>query len=659
MPDLLPNPVDHAARLLQRLKRLDVTTWARVLLCLPKTYQDYSVRSTLQQAMPLDGVVTGQRLFTLIVTERPVTITEPKKRIALTATDGMHAVKIVVFVVPGVDANYWKSLIVGDQIHLLASLQSWAGRLQITGPTVVPEDLVGTIVPKYPSRSGVVAASALYDATRHALAHHLEEASAHIVASFEGLAEPEIMKQARIGHGRLTDLLTALHKPGSMAEAEDALARARRLAAFSVVFHAGRMKHRNPLPESALPIRRGTVDKLIARLPFPLTRDQRTAIDEIVADLESPYPMRRVLSGDTGCGKTYSFMVPALAAQIIGKRVAILTPNAPLADQFVAECREAYGDQVPVRAVTATRKPDISQEGNPILVGTTALLSRFRELGEAPDLLVVDEQQRFGVAQKNELVAERTNLLEATATPIPRTTALITHGGLDVSIIRESPVVKNVATRIVSADDAKRLFAHTRKILSTGGQVAVVYPIVRDPKQERKSVEKAFDNWSMKFPGKVGMVHGAMKEEEKAQALAKLKSGEHAIGIVSSIIEIGLTLPLLKSMVVVNAERYGVSTLHQFRGRLARKGGKGYFFLYMPDEVSADTHARMRLVEECNDGFELAERDARMRGYGDLVEDAERQHGKSSGTLFIGASLMPEDIHQFANIEGTQTCSTS
>jgi len=653
-PDPQPNPVDHAARLLQRLKRLGVSTWAEVPLCLPRSYQDYSVRSTLQQAMPLDGVVTGQRLFTLVVTERPVVIPEPKKRISLTATDGMHTVKIVVFIVPGVDVAFWKSLIEGDQFHLLASLQSWAGRLQITGPTVVSEDLVGTIVPKYPSRSGVVAASALYDATRHALLHHLEEAANHIIASFEDLPESEILKQARIGGGGgLTDLLTALHKPGSMDEAEDALSRARRLAAFSVVFHAGRMKRRNPLPESALPIRRGTVEKLIARLPYPLTRDQRTAIDEIVADLESPYPMRRVLSGDTGCGKTYSFMVPALAAQIAGKRVAILTPNTPLADQFVSECREAYGDQVPVRAVTATRKPDISLDGNPILVGTTALLSRFRDLGEAPDLLVVDEQQRFGVAQKNELVAERTNLLEATATPIPRTTALITHGGLDVSIIRESPVEKKVVTRIVSADDAKRLFAHTRKILSAGGQVAVVYPIVRDPKQEQKSVEKAFAHWSKKFPGQVGMVHGALKEEEKAQALVKLKSGEHAIGIVSSIIEIGLTLPLLRSVIVVNAERYGVSTLHQFRGRLARKGGNGYFFLYLPDAVSADTLARMRLVEECDDGFELAERDAQMRGYGDLVEDAERQHGKSNSTLFIGASLMPEDIHQFANIEGT------
>ncbi|MBK7497390.1 MAG: hypothetical protein IPI28_19045 [Candidatus Omnitrophica bacterium] len=129
--------------------------------------------------MPLDGVVTGQRLFTLVVTEPPVIIIEPKKRIALTATDGMHTVKIVVFVVPGVDVQYWKSLTAGDQLHLLASLQSWAGRLQITGPTVVSEDLVGTIVPKYPSRSGVVAAPALYDATRHALLHHLGGGQPH------------------------------------------------------------------------------------------------------------------------------------------------------------------------------------------------------------------------------------------------------------------------------------------------------------------------------------------------------------------------------------------------------------------------------------------------------------------------------------------------
>lgn len=649
--DVLPtSPADSAAHLIQRLKRLGVASWPQVLLCLPKSYQDFSVRSTLQQAMPREGVMAGQRLFQLAVCEPPVIMTQPKKRIMLTATDGMHTVKIAVFIVPGVDVAYWKSLEVGNQVCLLAALQSWAGRLQITGPTVVPVDLVGRVVPKYPSRRGVVAADALFDATRHAVNHHLDHAASHIVASFDGLSEADILRLARIEAGSLSELLSALHSPGSMAAADEALALSRRLAAFSVVHHASRMKRRNPLPESVLPIKRGMVEKLIARLPHPLTGDQRKAIDEIVIDLESPYPMRRVLSGDTGSGKTYSFMVPALAAQIIGKRVAILTPNAPLADQFVAECREAYGEQVPVRAITAARKTDINLEGNPILVGTTALLSRFRELGESPDFLVVDEQQRFGVAQKSELVDDRTNLLEATATPIPRTTALITHGGLDVSIIRESPVVKNVVTRIVAAGDAKRLFGHTRKILAAGGQVAVVYPIVRDQKQERKSVEKAFERWSKEFPGRVGMVHGAMKEEEKTEAIVKLKSGEHAVGIVSSIIEIGLTLPLLKSMVVVNAERYGVSTLHQLRGRLARKGGNGYFFLYLPDEVSEDTLARMRLVEECDDGFELAERDANMRGYGDLVEDAERQHGKSTSTLFIGASLTPEDIHQFANI---------
>jgi ATP-dependent DNA helicase RecG len=271
---------------------------------------------------------------------------------------------------------------------------------------------------------------------------------------------------------------------------------------------------------------------------------------------------------------------------------------------------------------------------------------------ETPDFVVIDEQQRFSVSQKAELTDARTNLLEATATPIPRTTALVTHGGLDVSILRESPVSKNVQTRIVAAGEARRLFEHTAKIIASGGQVAVVYPVVRDRKREHKSVAKAYERWSKEFPNKVGIVHGDLSEAEKSAAIAKLRSGKHQVGVVSSIIEIGLTLPLLKSMIIVNPEVYGVSTLHQFRGRLARKGGVGYYFLFTPDEVSPESYARLRLVVECSDGFELAERDAQMRGYGDLFEDSDRQHGKSNSTLFIGASLTPQDIHQFAIREG-------
>lgn len=262
-------------------------------------------------------------------------------------------------------------------------------------------------------------------------------------------------------------------------------------------------------------------------------------------------------------------------------------------------------------------------------------------------LLVVDEQQKFSVSQKQAVVEACTNLLEVTATAIPRTTALVTHGGMNISILRDCPVSKNIQTRIVSATDAERLFAHTVKVLATGAQVAVVYPLVDDPEQEKRSVIAAYEMWSRRFPGRVGMVYGAMKEAEKNEVIRKLKDKELSVLVSSTVIEIGVTIPELKSLVVVNADRYGVSTLHQLRGRVARRGGTGYFFIYLPDKVKPEILARLQLLEQFKDGFSLAEHDAELRGYGDLTKEGDRQHGSSRSSLFVGIELAPSDIHQF------------
>jgi len=417
----------------------------------------------------------------------------------------------------------------------------------------------------------------------------------------------------------------------------------RRLAALSVVENARRLKKRAPVPESVVSIPDTLIQKLTAKLPYPLTGDQRRSIGEIVADMASPLPMRRVLSGDVGSGKTLPIMIAALATQSLGHRAVILTPNGLLADQFVKECKALFGEDSQVISVTSgTKKLDLS--GNPILVGTTALLTRLK--GEPPPaLFCVDEEQKMSVSQKVELTGFASNCLQATATPIPRTTALITHGAMDVSVLKEMPVVKNITTYIVTAGERKRLFDHTRKVLASGGQIAIVYPIVNDDEQEKKSVVAAAAEWDKQFPGLVGMVHGQMKEAEKVAAVDGLKSGNQKIAVVSSVIEIGLTLPSLRSLIVVHAERYGTSTLHQLRGRVARLGGNGYFFLFLPESVAPETMQRLQLLVDYSDGFTLSEKDADLRGYGDLFEDAERQSGNSRSTIFRCVDLTPSEIH--------------
>jgi ATP-dependent DNA helicase RecG len=650
-PETLPIAGSKASErpILDRLKRMGITAWHEPLLCLPKSFLDFSQVATLKQALPRADVVSESHLFTLVVTEKACIVSQPKKRLILNATDGMLAVKIVVFIHPGIDVAAWKELEEGKKFHVRGSLQNWNGILQMVSPDLIEPRMIGTVVPVYEKRRGVVADGAIYDATRHALEHHFEDTIKNLIASFHGLSEPDILSRARLKAPTIAVILKAAHAPSSEDEGLRGLAAMRRLAALSIVENAKRMKQRCPVPDSVVQIPPALIEELINKLPHPLTGDQKQAIREIVDDMASPLPMRRVVSGDVGSGKTFTIMIPALAVHRLGLRAVILTPNSLLADQFVKECKEYFGQDTNVIAVTSgTKKLDLTS--NPILVGTTALLTRLK--GEKPPaFFCVDEEQKMSVSQKVELTDLASNYLQATATPIPRTTALITHGAMNVSLIREMPVKKVIKTFIVTAGESRRLYEHTRNVLDAGGQVAIVYPIVDDEEQEKRSVVAAFADWDRRFPGLVGMVHGQMKEQEKLDAVAALKSGQKRIAIVSSVIEIGLTLGELRSLIVVNAERYGTSTLHQLRGRVARRGGTGYFFMFLPETVKPEAMQRLQLVVDHADGFTLSEKDAELRGYGDLFEDAERQSGNSRSTVFRCIDLTPTEIHAAASLE--------
>ena len=539
------------------------------------------------------------------------------------------------------------ALLPGDTFYVRGNVHLWNNVAEIAGPIFVANELVGKVIPVYEKKRGVLADGALYSATRHALSHHVADTVKHIVQSYHGLSEPEITAQARLRTSSIEIVLRAAHAPNTEEEGYRGIAAMKRLAALSVVENAKRLRLRKPQPSSVIRIPPAMIEKLVARLPYQLTNDQRIAINEIVSDLASPIPMRRVLSGDVGCGKTPCLLIPALATQQLGRLAVILAPNVLLVDQLGKELKQLFGESANIVVVTAsTKKLDLTN--NPILVGTTALLSRLKN-HPAPGFVAVDEQQKFSVAQKAELAAIESNLVEATATPIPRTTALISHGAYAVSIIRENPVKKTIITKIVAAGESKRLFEHTRKVLEQNHQVAIVYPIVDNPEKEKKSVTAAFDQWNKHFPGQVAMLHGQMKEEEKLAAINGLKQGKQKIAIVSTVVEIGLTLPSLRSAIVVNAERYGTSTLHQLRGRVARLGGTGYFFLFLPDQVSEDSMIRMQLLEKHSDGFVLSEQDAELRGYGDLFENAERQSGASRSSLFRCVALTPADIHRISS----------
>lgn len=243
---MLPLPNQEKQHLLDRLKRMGITAWHEPLLCLPKFFLDYSKVSTLKQALPRNDVVAIKQLFTLIVSEAAVTVSLPKKRLMLSTTDGMFTVRIVIFVVPDVDVSRWKEIRVGDKLHLEGILQNWGGNLQMTSPTRIEPELIGTVLPVYERKRGIIADGAIYDATRYAIDHYLQESIKHLIDSFHGLSEADILRRARLSAPSIEVILRAAHQPRSEDEGLRGQAGMRRLAALSVVENARRLKQRDP-----------------------------------------------------------------------------------------------------------------------------------------------------------------------------------------------------------------------------------------------------------------------------------------------------------------------------------------------------------------------------------------------------------------------------
>lgn len=271
-----------------------------------------------------------------------------------------------------------------------------------------------------------------------------------------------------------------------------------------------------------------------------------------------------------------------------------------------------------------------------------------------PDLLIVDEQQKSSREQREILLGKHTNFLEATATAIPRTMGLVAHGSLNISIIKESPVKKEIISKIIFEKEKRDIFAQIKAQLALGNRCAVVLPAVEakltgspelDAENERKSVVSAVDIWEKSFQGQVIGLHGRMKESEKISLLDQVRQGVYSVVLATSLIEIGVTIPNLTLILVIHPEKYGASSLHQLRGRLVRNGGKGAFYLLAEDDVSEKTMERLKAVCAIKDGFELATADFEQRGFGDLGSDGTEQSGQPI-CLFKNIRILPSDVQR-------------
>ena len=367
-------------------------------------------------------------------------------------------------------------------------------------------------------------------------------------------------------------------------------------------------------------------------LKFELTGAQKRVMHEIQADMNTGRQMNRLVQGDVGSGKTLVALMAMLIAVDNGFQTCLMAPTEILAEQHLATIQEFLkGLDVKVELLTGIvkgkKRKEVLQQlvtGEiDILVGTHALIEetvQFKNIG----LAVVDEQHRFGVAQRAKLWAKNENpphILVMTATPIPRTLAMTIYGDLDVSVIDELPPGRKPIRTLHKYDNqTTSLFNGIRQQISIGRQVYIVYPLITESEKiDLKNLEEGYEYLQNIFPEyKMSKVHGRMKPAEKEEEMQKFASGETQILVATTVIEVGVNVPNASVMVIMDAQRFGLSQLHQLRGRVGRGADQSYCILVTGHELAQETRKRMEIMTETNDGFRIAEADLKLRGPGDL-----------------------------------------
>jgi ATP-dependent DNA helicase RecG len=486
----------------------------------------------------------------------------------------------------------------------------------------------GTIFPVYPATEGLT-----HRQVRTLIAENLDDLLRAVPA--EDVLDGEIIERA--GVPPLVRALESLHRPQSLGDAEDG----RRRLAFEEMFflqilHA-QSRHRATVERPGIAFERKDflVRRLFKALPFTLTAAQARVLKEIGNDMVSARRMNRLLQGDVGAGKTVVALFAMLRAVENGYQAALMAPTEILAEQHARTLMKLLGD-LPVGVTLLTGRLGarqwreavyrIASGGAGIAVGTHALIQegvQFDRLG----LVVVDEQHRFGVKQRMALteMGQNADVLVMSATPIPRSLALTLYGDLDVSVIDERPPGRRpVRTALRSQSALPKVLGFVREQVQQGRQAYLVYPLVEESeKVELKSVTEEYERLREVFPDlRVGMIHGQMAGEDKDRLMRAFAAGEVDVLVSTTVIEVGIDVPNATVMVIEHAERFGLSQLHQLRGRVGRGSEESFCILLTSGPEAAQ---RLRVFAGTEDGFKIAEADMRLRGYGDLF--GARQSG--------------------------------
>ena len=610
----------------QAFGKLGVFSLFDLVSYFPSRYEDRTRFSPIAAAAPGEYVCIRALVAD---TPRLIRIRRGMELVKFRAVDESGSVDITYF-----NQNYMKDAIKrGDSMCFYGRIELGGGRRSMANPACEPEDrprgVTGCIMPVYRLNSSLNQRT-VRDAVKQGLA-----ACADSLPDFlpESVRVRNGLAQARYAYANI-------HFPPDF----EALAIARRRLVFEELFvlacALGAMRSERSR-SSGIKLEPRDMERFYSALPFAPTGAQRRAIAEAAADMTGGFAMNRLVQGDVGSGKTLVAAALCWLCRENGYVSAFMAPTEILAEQHFATLSALltpFGMRVGrlTGSMSAKEKREakaaISSGEYDLVVGTHALFSEDVEYARL-GLIVTDEQHRFGVKQRSALIGkgEGPHVLVMSATPIPRTLALMIYGDLDVSIIDELPPGRRkVDTFAVDGSFRERLYGFIRKLAAEGRQVFVVCPKVEDDESEEsdsklKSAEEHAKELAAEFPElRVACVHGRMKPKEKDEVMAAFVRGETDILVATTVIEVGVDVPNAALMVVENAERFGLSQLHQLRGRVGRGGFKSWCIL-ISDSKSEEVKARLSIMSRTNNGFEISEEDLRLRGPGDFF--GSRQHG--------------------------------
>lgn len=606
------------------LQKLGIYTLRDLVSWLPRRYEDRTEVKTIQQ------LSAGETACVAAMIAEAPTVSRVRKGLELLkvrAVDETGTLDVTFF------NQIWlrTQLIVGQTYIFYGKVEGNLLRKQMASPVVELEgkqEFTGRIVPVYPLTAGV-SQLVLSRSIRQGL-----DAIRDILPDVLPDGVRQKYQLCRIGYA-----YENIHFPTSF----EALEVARKRLAFEELFlftlGLERLRSRREVVHVP-PCEDISIQPFLDTLPFALTGAQRRCVEEAISDMKSGVPMNRLCQGDVGSGKT---MVAAACVYFCvknGRQAAMMAPTEILAQQHfagLAPLMEKLGIRCALLTGSTGAKAKretlqkLSDGEIDFMVGTHALITDtvvYKDLG----LVITDEQHRFGVAQRAALAHKGTHphTLVMSATPIPRTLALLLYGDLDVSIIDELPPGRQpIRTMAVSGSYHPRVFNFIRQQVEEGRQVYIICPIVEENEEgpdDRKAVTTyAKTLQESVFPDlKVSFVHGKMKPKEKDAVMRAFAAGESDILVSTTVVEVGVDVPNATVMVVENAERFGLSQLHQLRGRVGR-GAHQSFCVLISDNHSDETRQRLRVMVKTNDGFKIAEEDLRLRGPGDFF--GERQHG--------------------------------